>query len=140
MEYKKIDNKFIVRIDKGEEIVAQLLELCKKENIRLGTVTGIGATNKLTIGLFETESKTYISKTIEGDFEIAPLSGNITTMNSDIYLHLHINVCDVNNRSYGGHLNSAIVSATFECVIEKFPNTVNRKFSDEIGLNLLDFE
>lgn len=140
MEYKKFDNKFIVRIDKGEEIVAKLLELSKKENIRLGTVYGIGATNKLTIGLFETETKTYISKNLEGDFEIAPLTGNITTMNEEIYLHLHINVSDVNNKSFGGHLNSAIVSATFECIIEIISGTVNRKFSNEIGLNLLDFE
>lgn len=91
MEYQKFDNKYTLRIDKGEEVVATLKKFCVDNKIKLGTITGLGATNKVTIGLFEAQSKKYFSKELTGNHEIAPLYGNITTMNGEIYLHLHVN-------------------------------------------------
>ncbi|HOI77721.1 MAG TPA: DNA-binding protein [Methanofastidiosum sp.] len=139
MEYKKFGNKYIVRIDKGEEIVDTLKKFCVDNKIRLGTITGLGATNKVTIGLFETQSKKYFSKELIGNHEIAPLYGNITTMNGEIYLHLHVNLGNEEHKSFAGHLNSAFVSATVEVIIDSIEGEVERNFSDEIGLNLLKF-
>lgn len=139
MKAKKIGNKFIVRIDKGEEIVETLKQFCEDNDIKLGSILGIGATNKVTVGLFDVETKKYHSKELVGNYEIAPLVGNISTMNGQVYLHLHINLCDSEHRSFGGHLNSAIVSATFEAVIEVIDGQIDREFSEEIGLNLFKF-
>ncbi len=136
---KKFNNKIIVRIDKGEEIVESLKKVCKANNITLGLISGIGATDKVKIGLFDVSTKKYHSKELIGNYEIAPLSGNVSTMNNDIYLHLHINLCDSNHNSFGGHLNFAIVSATFECIIDIIDGKIDRKFSEDIGLNLIDF-
>ena len=140
MEYKKFGNKYIVRVDKGEEIVEKLTELAETEDISLANVSGIGATNKCTIGLFAVEEKKYHSKEYTGDFEIAPLTGNISTMNGKKYLHLHINIGDKDNKSFSGHLNSAIVSATFECIIDVIEGNIDREKNEEIGLNLIKFE
>lgn len=137
MEYKKFGSKYFLRLDKGEEIVENIKSFCEKENIRLGLVSGIGATNDVTVGLFLSEEKRYESRSLSGDFEIVPLAGNITTMNGEIYLHLHINLCDKENKSYGGHLNKAIVSATLEVVIDVLDGELDREFDDQIGLNLL---
>ena len=35
MEYQKFADTYVVRIDKGEEIIASLQALCEKENIQL---------------------------------------------------------------------------------------------------------
>lgn len=136
MKFKKFGNRFVVRIDKGEEIVRTLKEFCKNNGIKLGSITGLGATNKAKVGLFETETKKYISRELTGNYEIAPLYGNISTMNGEIYLHIHINLCDKKQNSFGGHLDYAYVSATFEAVIDKIEGEIEREFSDEIGLNL----
>jgi hypothetical protein len=100
---------------------------------------GIGATNEVTIGLFDVDRKTYHSEKFMGNYEIAPLAGNITMQNEKPYLHIHINICDKNHHSYGGHLNSAIVSATCECIIDMLDGEVSRIFDEETGLNLLQF-
>ena len=94
MKYRRYGNKYIVRLDKGEEIVATIQQFCKQQGITLGLITGIGATNKVTIGLFDVEAKQYHSHELTGNYEISSLYGNISTMNNDIYLHIHITVCD----------------------------------------------
>jgi len=138
MQFKKFNNKYIIRIDKGEEIVETLKKFCKDNKITLGSVSGIGAANKIVIGLFETGTKKYHSQEFNGDFEIVPLAGNISTMKGETYLHLHANIADIKHNSFGGHLTSALVSATFETIIDSIDGEVDRKFSDGIGLNLLE--
>jgi len=138
MKYKKINDKVIIRLDVGEELVTSLLELCKKLNITLGTISGIGATNKAILGLFDTQKNQYYSQDFVGDHEIAPLIGNITTLNGEPYLHLHVNLCNGNNVSFSGHVQKAIISATFEGVLEVINGKVERKKDPKTGLNLLD--
>ena len=86
--------------------------------------------------MFETKTKQYHSKEFTGDFEITSLVGNISTMNQEIYLHLHVNLCDKDYNCYGGHLNSALISGTFEGVVEMIDGKIDRKFDQNVGLNL----
>ena len=137
MKSKKVDNTYIIRIDKGEELVQSLENFCKKNQIKLGTVQGIGATNQITIGYFDTEQKEYFSNQFKGDFEIAPLHGNITTMEGKTYLHLHVTFGDKKFGSHSGHLNKAVISATFEGVITVLDGKAERYHDKEIGLNFL---
>lgn len=139
MEYKRFGNKYLVRLERGEEIVKSIKKLAVDEKIRLGRVTGIGAVNKVKVGLFKAEEKKYYSKEFEGDMEIVNLSGNISEMNNEAYIHLHISLADDTNKVVGGHLNYAYISATGEIIIDVIEGRVDRKYSDEIGLNLLDF-
>lgn len=138
MKYAQYCNKVIVRIDKGEEIIETLKKICTTLNITLGTIAGIGATNKATIGLLNTKTKKYQTHELSGDHEIAHLYGNITQMNNEVYLHVHINLCNAENQSVGGHLTSALVSVTFEGVIDIIDGAIKRVHDSQIGVNLLD--
>lgn len=139
MKHRKFGDKYVVRLEKGEEIVESLTRFCKENDIKLGRVTAIGAANKVTIGLFNTETKEYHSTDLTGDMEITNLAGNISRMDGEVYLHLHITVCDEENNAYGGHLNSAVISATCEMIIDVIDGNVDRKLDEEIGLNLFKF-
>jgi hypothetical protein len=138
MKTKTFKNKILVRVDKGEELVESLTKIVKDNKIKLGTISGIGATDKVKVGLFNVETKEYYSNELTGNYEINPLYGNITTQDGETYLHLHINVADENHNSFGGHLNHAHISATFEGVIDIIDGEVDRKFDEEVGLNLLE--
>lgn len=139
MDYRKFGSKYVIRLEKGEELVESIKIISQKENINLGTITGIGAVNKAKIGLFEIETKEYHSKELTGDMEIVSLSGNISQMDKEVYIHLHIALADDTYRVYGGHLNSAIISATGEIIIDTIDGYVGRKFNQEVGLNLFEF-
>lgn len=138
MNYQKVDDVYFVRIDRNEEIVAVLSKFVETEQITAGKISAIGAVKELEIGLYKVESKKYVSEKFEGDYEIVALNGNIAIQKGKNYLHLHIAVADSTHKCIGGHLNRAVVSATCEVIIQRFPAKINRKKDDEIGLNLLD--
>ncbi|SHK50119.1 PPC domain-containing DNA-binding protein [Desulforamulus aeronauticus] len=139
MEFKKFGSKYVVRLDKGDEIIESLKSLCQENAIRLGTVSGIGAVNRVKIGLFETSTKEYHSVELNKDMEITGLVGNVSEMNGEVYLHLHATLSDSTYNAFGGHLNVAVISATGEVIVDAIEGTVDREFSQEIGLNLLKF-
>jgi uncharacterized protein len=139
MEARACGRHWIVRIDKGEEVFETLERFCRDKGIRLGTISGIGATDKATVGCFKTRTKEYVRKEVVGDHEITSLTGNISRMKDDVYLHLHINLSDSDTYTFGGHLNSAVVSGTCEVTIQVLEGEVEREFSGEVGLNLIKF-
>ena len=59
MEYRKYKENCIVRINKDEEIVENLKQLCEKENIKCAEITGLGASNLVEIGVFNINTKEY---------------------------------------------------------------------------------
>lgn len=139
MDYRKFKDRFVVRLEKGEDVISCLKQLCKKEQIRLGEITGLGAANLVEIGVFNVNTNEYNTKVFEGMFEITSLVGNVTEKDGEVYLHIHINFGDEEGRVLGGHLVKAIISATSEIIVSKIDGVVGRKLSNEIGLNLLDF-
>ena len=57
MDYRKFGNQYVIRLDRGEEIVKKLKEVAQKENIKLAYLTGIGAVGEVTAGVFDTKEK-----------------------------------------------------------------------------------
>ena len=132
-------NHYVMRVDPGEEILEKIGILCKKENIRVGSAVGLGASNRAVVGLFDTVNKVYKKKELTGPMEITSLVGNISTKDGETYLHFHVNLCDEEMRIQGGHMNACYVSATAEITVTKSEGTVERSMDEEIGLNLYRF-
>ena len=140
MEYKRQGNTIIVRVDKGEDIIKELLSLSEKENILFASISGLGAVNDIELGIFDTSTKKYHSKRLIGDFEITSLVGSLSRKEDKPYIHVHMSVGNVlTNEFFGGHLNKAIVGATAEIVLNVVEIVVEREFVEEIGLNLFKF-
>ncbi len=136
MESLKIGNKYFVRIDKGEEVIASLKQFCSNSGVGLGSIMGLGAADRVTIGLFNTITKEYHNTELAGEYEITNLTGNITTKDGEIYLHLHITLGDEDYRAHGGHLNECWISGTCELVIDAIDGEIGRVFDEHSGLNL----
>jgi len=139
MDHRRFGDTVIVRIDPGEEIIQQLRLMAEKENIRLATVEALGAVNDFTVGVFDTAEKQYHSNHFIGAYEIVSLTGTVTTKDGKFYAHLHMSAGDREGKVFGGHLNSATVSATCEMVVRVLDGTVERQLDEAIGLNLFRF-
>lgn len=138
MIYKKMGSSWVIRIDKGEEILTSLKAICEKNDIKAGFLSAIGAADKVKVGLFDTNTKTYHSEVLTGDFEITNLSGNVSRKDGEVYIHLHITLCDDKYNARGGHLNEAWISGTCEMILTEVNGEIGRRFDEEAGLNLFE--
>ena len=139
MDYRRFQDTLVIRMDRGEEITAQLRKICEKEEITLASVEALGAVDDFTVGVFDTAEKKYHSNRFQGAFEIVSLTGSVTTKNGEFYHHLHMSAGDGTGAVFGGHLNCAEVSATCEMVIRVINGQVERRYDPEVGLNLFLF-
>ena len=62
MEYQGFGSHVIVRMDPGEELLEQLAAVAEMEQIRLAAVSGLGAVNDFTVGVYQTDEKQYLSR------------------------------------------------------------------------------
>ena len=140
MDYRSFGDSFVIRLDRGEEILASLAAFCKAEGVSLGSVEALGAADHVIIGLYDVAVRQYHKHSFDEPMEITSLLGNITTKDGELYLHLHINLCREDMSVIGGHLNECRISATCEMFVRKLEGTVERRLDTEsTGLNLLKF-
>ena len=140
MEYKRFSDTIIIRMDPGEEILEQMKKVAERENVRLASVSALGATNDFTVGVFNPAEKKYYANHFEGNYEIVSLTGTINTMNGAYYAHLHMSAGNDQGAVFGGHLNRAIISLTCEMVIRVIDGKVDRVFNEALGLNQFRFD
>ena len=140
MEYRQFDDTYVIRLDRGDEIIASITDFCEKENVQLGYLEGLGAADHAVIGLYDVGERFYHKTEVNGPMEITSLVGNITTKDGETYLHLHINLCDETMAVKGGHLNECRISATSEIIVRKIDGRVERLHDTEVtGLNIFKF-
>lgn len=140
MEYRRFGDTLVVRLDPGEEIVEQLLAVAAQEKIHLAEINGLGAVREFTAGVFRLAEKQFQGNEFRGEFEIVSLTGTLTEQDGKPYAHLHMSAGDREGRVFGGHLSRAVISATGEVVVRVLDGCVGRRFDQEIGLNLFDFQ
>ena len=139
MEFKKIKNKYLIRLDKDEKIIGTLLNFLKNNKIKAGFFLGLGAIHEVELAHYALENKKYSSKSLKGAFEIVSLLGNSCIFDGKEYIHAHIIVGDSEMKTYGGHLKEAVVGPTCEIIFEEIDGEIGREYSEEIGLNLFKF-
>lgn len=140
MEYTRFGNTIVMRMDKGDEITEQIKLIAQKENITAGIVSGIGATDNFTVGIFDLAKKDYNRYTYTGNHEITSLAGNISTMNNESYIHLHITCAGGTGTIVGGHLFEANISLTGEIFIQIADGKIDRKRDEALGINRFRFK
>ena len=135
MEYKRTNTALVLRLDPGEDVGESILAAARAEGIRLASVSGIGAVDDVTVGIFDRSRKAYENFHYAGDHEITSLCGSVTTMNGEPYVHLHITCAGLDGRIVGGHLVSARISLTGEIFLALSEGQAERRRDENLGIN-----
>ena len=138
MEYKRIDNKILFRLEMGDKLINSAQKIAVAENVKLASIMGIGACSKIEMGYIDLSIKEYVFKTFDGNMEILHATGNITLKDRHPFPHIHISVADEECKAFGGHLQEATVSATFEGVMQIMDDEIHREFNEDLGLALMN--
>jgi predicted DNA-binding protein with PD1-like motif len=138
MHFRKIQNGYLVRLVKGEEVIKSLCSFVEEQNILGGFVFGLGAFKDLTLGYYDSEKKEYIKKFIGDDLEFGNLTGSIAYVEGKPFVHAHVSAAGSDMKAFCGHLFSATISGTGEFMIIPSESKIERKPDPETGLKLLD--
>lgn len=135
MKYVREGTVIAVRLVKGEDIIASVQNVCKKEGITSGRLQGIGAVQRAVLGYFDTEKKEYVHFECKG--ELVSCIGNIAKKKDEIVVHAHAVIGDRTGECKGGHIVQAEASATVELFIDILL-ALERARDADTGLFLLD--
>ena len=140
MNYQKINRQnYIIRIARGEEIIASLKKFCQKEKIKGGFFYGLGAVDEAEIAHYDVSAKKYSSKKFNTVLEMINLTGNIGFFQKEIIIHAHASFADKNMHPLAGHLVEAKISGTAEIFLTK-TKKLEKFYDQETGLKLFSFK
>lgn len=140
MQSKRVNDGFLLKIEKGEEIISSITRFAKENNIIAAHIHAIGAVSAVELGFYHLNKKEYRFKRINKNLEIASMTGNIALFENEQTIHAHGIFSDENFVCLGGHVTNATVSATCEVYLTNFNSPLVRKENHEIGLKLLDLD
>jgi len=137
MQFQKIDNSYIVHVEKGEKVMDTLTQFCIDRNITSGQLSGIGAVKNVDIGAYNITSKEYIHKIFDSILELLSFQGNVAIKDDEPFIHAHITLGNHDMEVSGGHLFEMEVAAVGEFIIHDFKDKTHRVLNEEIGLATL---
>ena len=145
MEYKKIGEAYYIRMDRDDEVIANILDVCCKESIPSAVFSGIGGCKSAELQVFIPETGSFENEKIEGMLELVSMNGNVVSDDDGQLCHhthaLFTYKRDGQHGIAGGHLKSTTVLYTAE--IELRPTVggaIGRKFDPETGTGFWKFK
>lgn len=138
MQYKRYGDKIVLRLCPGEEILSSIKSVCKAEGVFAASLSGIGATDDFTVGVFDMNLKDYERFHFDGNHEINSLIGNVTEKDGEPYIHLHLTATGKDGRVVGGHLIGGTISLTAEIFIDVLGVKLSRVRDENLAINLID--
>ena len=134
MEYRFFDKVGYVRMDRGDEIISGLLELCGKEGIESAIFSGIGGCSGAEIQMFIPETGSFETQLLTGMLELVSLTGSITADDEGNRCH-HTHAVfsykdNGEHRIIGGHVKSVTVLYTAEIELRPVTGGVIKRMKD----------
>lgn len=137
MQSLRTEKGYLIRLLKDEKIQETLTKFCQEHKIYAATFSGIGAVQEAEVGFYHLDQKQYHFQKIAQPMEIVSLLGNVSLVENNPFLHIHITLGKEDLTCMGGHLKEATVGATCEIFLSPLQEKIERVYDEEIGLKLL---
>lgn len=156
MDYRKIGENYYIRMDRGDEIITNLLKICEQESIPSAVFSGIGGCQSAELQVFIPEKGCFETEHLEGMLELVSINGNVVRDGEgQLFHHTHALFSfkqkigsdaaasahpDDRQTVAGGHLKATTVLYTAE--IELRPTVggaIRRKYDPETGTGFWEF-
>ena len=134
MQYEKAGDSYIIYLEKGQSIMAELTQFCIDHKIINGKISGIGAIKEIVLGTYDLKNQEYITHKLDDIWELTSYQANIQLKDEEPFIHAHINVSDHNLTVKGGHLFEAKVAVVGEFILTNINTSGKRLLNPKIGL------
>jgi uncharacterized protein len=140
MKHKQVDTVYILKIEQGEEVIAELTQFCTEQGVTNASIVGLGAVDWIQCGYYDLETKEYVFQEYDGLYEVLSATGNVMLKEGKPMVHLHATFSDTENRAFGGHVAAMRVGVVLEVILTPLSSAIERKLDEEIGLFLMDLD
>jgi len=123
--------QFLGRVEKGEDMLEAFTGFARRQQIRLATITGIGALQKARISMYDQEKKSYNVMEINEETELTALLGNLSLKDGEIFCHLHATLTDADGKAWGGHVCDGCIVFALEFEIRELMGEDFHRMPDE---------
>ena len=144
MDYRKYGDTVYIRVDRDDEIISCILDVCRKEQICSAVFSGIGGCSEAQIQTFLPEAGIFETRKISGMLELVSMNGNVVTDETGgLYTHTHAMFSYKDGESHrvaGGHIKSITVLYTAEIELRPIAEEkIMRQFDPETGTGFWSF-
>ena len=144
MEYRKIGETYYIRMDRGDEIVSTLKNICRQEGILSATYSGIGGCSDVEMQVFIPEKKEFETTKVEGMLELVSLMGDVVCDDEGKLCH-HTHAMFAykegdEHKVIAGHMKSTTVLYTAEIELRPVKGgVISKQFDPETGTGFWKF-
>jgi uncharacterized protein len=138
MRFQRFDDRYIVRLEPGEQVMESLTAFLREQAIPFASISAAGAVEWVRLGYWNAETKQYEYHDLAEQLEVVSFQGNAARKDGAPFLHIHgvfgrrdFSVC-------GGHVKEARVRPTLEVWLRTESITVQRRRDPATGLDLLE--
>lgn len=128
MQWEQFKNQFVLRLNSQEPLVKKLRVFSQERQIGSASIQGIGGLEDISYGIFDAEKGAYSKHQYKEFVELISLSGNITWVENEPFIHCHFLAIGNSNKLIGGHLFEAKASITVELFITAISARIERKY------------
>lgn len=145
MDYRKLGVKYYIRLDRGDEMISSILEVCRRENIASATFMGIGGCQSADIQTFIPAQGKFATEHVKGMLELVSFMGNVVSDEAGkLYYHAHALYSLAENGRHSviaGHLKASVVLYTAEIELNPVEGgVIMRKPDPETGTGFWSFK
>jgi predicted DNA-binding protein with PD1-like motif len=138
MQIQRTRYGYALRIESGEEIIAALTEFARREGVKAGMISGLGAVGECELGIYLPATRQYVRQVFTGDLEVGALTGNFSELDGAPFPHCHAVVAGEDLLARTGHLFRGIVTVTCEVQVVSDPGVFRRVRRADLGFNPLE--
>ena len=128
MRYAITEGEAFLRLSDGEELHLSIAAACEEYSIDSAIILGgLGMAREITFGWYT--GKEYLRERVEGTFEVASLSGDVSRREGTLYPHIHAVFNGMDHASLGGHILKVVAFHNMEVFIRPLRSIrLNREY------------
>lgn len=135
--YHKTPTGFLMVLRQGDDVIANIENLAKSENIPSASFSGIGFASDVTFGFYDFKAKKFNPK-IFNKVEMGSLTGSVAWNEKGPSIHVHGVATDEKFNAYGGHILSLHVgTGSMEIYVTVNDEKLERKIEQPLNANVL---
>jgi predicted DNA-binding protein with PD1-like motif len=129
----------LIRFSDGEPLLEGLKQVLVAEGVHSGIVLGgVGMLSSPGIAFYKGGGK-YDPIPLRDEVEICALSGNIATVDGDVFIHVHATLGTSTGQAFAGHFTGGKVHMTAEVAVRVLRTKMIRELDSKLGLKTLRF-